>query len=300
MSKDFKIWGVSYGLVGDLIMSLPTLNYLEKKYPNSYKYWVIQKKCSQCLNLFINHPLIDRIKITDNWEDYGEEDKQIIKNCDVVIPFDQRHENDRWYNTYGCVEETARLAGFHDIKEILNKEEMTPKLEKWFNVGFDNSLNTGYSKIYHKTTDNLDCISIWPFAGYGEISSRRSPSKDWWIKTVKKLTDENYRVFHFGFINEPELSDSDLYSNFTKMSFFDQIKISLSTKLAIGTDSGSMWVLGAYSFPAIHLMTYWMPGHNKNPMALEPANRNGISLFDHLDINNIPNDKILNILEDKK
>ena len=33
MNKNFKIWGTSYGLIGDLIMSLPILNYFEKKYP---------------------------------------------------------------------------------------------------------------------------------------------------------------------------------------------------------------------------------------------------------------------------
>ena len=57
MGKDFKIWGISYGLIGDLIMALPSLTYYEKKYPNSYKIWVIEKKCSQCASLFLNHPL---------------------------------------------------------------------------------------------------------------------------------------------------------------------------------------------------------------------------------------------------
>jgi ADP-heptose:LPS heptosyltransferase len=64
--KNLKIWGVSYGPLGDLIMGLPILTYFEKKYPNSYKYYVIQKRSSICAPLYINHPLIDKIKVTDN------------------------------------------------------------------------------------------------------------------------------------------------------------------------------------------------------------------------------------------
>ena len=55
-------------------MGLPILNYYEKKYPGSYKYWVIQKKCAQCAPLYFNHPLIDRIKITDEWDEFGDYD----------------------------------------------------------------------------------------------------------------------------------------------------------------------------------------------------------------------------------
>ena len=56
------------------------------------------------------------------------------------------------------------------------------------------------------------------------------------------------------------------------LSFFEQIKVSLATKLAVGADSGSMWALGAYSFPAIHLMTNWRDGHVKNFSAMNPVN----------------------------
>jgi hypothetical protein len=63
------------------------------------------------------------------------------------------------------------------------------------------------------------------------------------------------------------------------LSFFEQIKISLATKLAIGADSGSMWTLGAYSFPAIHLMTNWRDGHTQNFSAMNPVNINGTSFF---------------------
>ena len=55
-----RIWGFSFGVIGDLVMGLPMLNYFEKKYPGSYKYWVIEKKCADCAPIYFNHPLIDR------------------------------------------------------------------------------------------------------------------------------------------------------------------------------------------------------------------------------------------------
>ena len=77
------------------------------------------------------------------------------------------------------------------------------------------------------------------------------------------------------------------------MSFFDQIKLSLDSKICIGTDSGSMWVMGAYSHPAINLITNHSPNHNQNFMSLAPKNKNGTNLFHEDDINLITANEIL-------
>ena len=49
-----KIWGTSFSLIGDLIMSLPQLNYFKKKYKDIYVYFIIHKKISYCAPLFFN------------------------------------------------------------------------------------------------------------------------------------------------------------------------------------------------------------------------------------------------------
>lgn len=56
-------------------------------------------------------------------------------------------------------------------------------------------------------------------------------------------------------------------------------KISLGSKLALGTDSGSMWVMAAYSHPSITLITNWYDNHNKNFKSLVPPNKNGDFIF---------------------
>ena len=63
------------------------------------------------------------------------------------------------------------------------------------------------------------------------------------------------------------------------MSFFDQTKASLASKVVIGPNTGPMVVAGAYSHPAIHLLTNYYPDHNDNFLSLAPINDNALNLF---------------------
>ena len=79
-----KIWGTSFSLIGDLIMSLPQLNYFKKKYKDTYINFVIHKKIAYCAPLFFNHPYIDKIIISGEWSSFSSNDYNIASNCDVV------------------------------------------------------------------------------------------------------------------------------------------------------------------------------------------------------------------------
>jgi len=288
MNKNFKIWGVSYGIIGDLIMALPVLTYFEKKYPDSYKFWVIEKKCSQALDLFINHPLIDKIKITDNWSSFGEEDLKIFNSCDFKCKLNQNHDCVHWYNERNCIEETARIAGITDLNGVLSPQDFYPNLYKWFESGIKPIQSTAYTTEYDSSQNIIfkNSIAIWPFAGYGDKTGR-SPSEEWWSNSIKKITDLGINVYHYGYGNEPTLSNSMNYKKFIDLSFFDQIKYSLESDLCVTTDSGSGWVLGAYSKSCIYLITNWLPNHNRNFDALTPVNINGVSIFEKNGCDNI-------------
>lgn len=294
MKKDFKIWGIGYGLIGDLVASLPILTYFERKYPDSYKIFVVEKKCSQAVELFINHPLIDKIKVTDNWNGVGDIDRKMASGCDVRDaawsnvnaprrgPWNgQWHNPTRWYNEYTFVEETARIYGIDDMKEVLTEEEMRPQLYKWFDIGFDKSKKMGgYSsnvKTYKENERIPRNIAIWPFAGYGDTFGR-SPGIEWWKQTIRVLTEKGYTVHHFG-LDENILSNSELYVKYTYMSFFEQVKLSLASSLVIGCESGPMWIMGGYQHPAVHLLTNYLDGHNENLLALNPVNVNSETFY---------------------
>jgi ADP-heptose:LPS heptosyltransferase len=267
VNKNFKIFSGRASLIGDTIMFLPVLNYLELKYPNSYKIFPISQKTSQSAPLFINHQLIDKIYILGEYEGVSQKDIDLIKSCDIVInPFPQHPDVHDWWNYYNCVEETFRMAGFN-INEFKSMPEQfkKPKLEKWFQT-----------EKYPKT------IAIWPFAGYNQ-NPKRNPSKEWWKKTLKEIEDNfNFQIFHFGATSEPNLGENlNNYHNMTHLSFFEMIKITLGCDVMIGTDSGSSWVIGAYGFPQINLIIKNAPNHIQNLEAFAPENylNNKIDLF---------------------
>lgn len=230
--------------------------------------------------IFLNHPLIDKIRITDNWDGFGENDRKLMAECDVVVDTENyKHPQKNWYNYTGFIEETAILAGITDITEVLTPDELKPKLIKWFDPGFDNPHNHTYSKTNARNLVEFDRnIAIWPFA-QADNHLGRSPSTMWWNQFIEKLTKQNYTVYHYGKKTDPNLSDLPGYKNLTYLSFFDQIKACLASKLVIGPNTGPMFVVGAYSHPSLHLLTNYYHDHNENFLTLAPVNDNGTNLF---------------------
>lgn len=281
MKNNIKIWGMSYGLIGDLIAGLPLLTYFEKKYPNSYKYWVIEKKCSFIAPVFFNHPLIDRIKITDNWGGIGDKDRVEMSKCDILVPYGEgiKHSSPDWWNYYDLVEETALLHGITDLKKVLSSQEMFPKLYKWFDVGVDNPGCHTYTKSNNSYLRPFErSVALWPF-GQGDQAYGRNPTVYWYRNLIEKLNHENIKVYHYGRKTEPALCDLPNYKKMTNLSFFDQLKACLASDVVLGPNTGPMWIIGAYNHPAIHLMTSYLPTHSKKPLSLAPYNINAINIY---------------------
>ncbi len=294
--KNFKIWGVSYGVVGDLIMGLPTLTWLEKKYPGSYKTWVIQKKVAFMAPFFLNHPLIDNIHISEGWDKFTPEDYVKANKYDYCCVLNEwSHDPVDWYNYRDCIDETARVAGVMDMQ--LTPLQKYPKLHMWFDRGKRDAISS-YSKknVDSETVENI--VAIFPSAQAKTTTNNgRSPSMEWWNKMVEVIHDAGYFVAQFGMPTDPTVHRVDLTYN--HLTFFEQIQIALGAKMSIGTDSGNMWVMGAYSHPAIHLMTQWLQNHTLNPFALEPKNINGHGLFAHGGVDNIKHESVIRIVKEK-
>jgi ADP-heptose:LPS heptosyltransferase len=294
MNKNFKIFGVRSGMIGDTIMALPVLNYLEILHPNSYKYWVIGKRFSQASELYINHPLIDKIHILETPEKLeSNKDIDVAKQCNVVFDITPQHPDGTpcidcfWWNDYSLCEETFRMAGLNvDDYRRMPDDLKKPRLEKWFNY------NT------HKKT-----IGIWGFAGYSENNNfTRNPSPKWWREMIEIILSEtDYKIFQFGSEKEPDFSliNNDRVTRYNALSFFDQVKMSLGCDICINTDSGSGWVLGAYGHPQISLLSIHATNHIKNFKAFAPENHknNNISLFGDRICDNIDKIKLLNLLK---
>jgi ADP-heptose:LPS heptosyltransferase len=281
-----KIFGLRMSIIGDTIMALPILDHLEEVFGEYEMIFIIAKKCKQAKPLYLNQKNITHIKISDLDEDLGPEDLKLAAECDLVINPKPTHpfilEEADWYNHRHCVDETALMAGINPD----SMKSKTPKLEQYWE---------------DPHSFNRKTICIWPFAGYGGAvmaGFERSPTKEWWGRLIKRLIKEGYDICHFGVECEPDLSKSDKYKKFTNLSLFEQVQTSLCCDLAIGTDSGSMWVLGAYhKIPQINLLTNWQVNHHSNPFAFGPVSSNGINLFASGGCDNIPQEKVLEHFE---
>ena len=261
-------------------MGESSLRYFEKLYPNSYKTWHLLGKTSQATPIWINHPLIDRIKVSKYPESYDEEDVQIIKNSDIVINTRPQHKIQDWYNYFSCTDETIQMGGINlrHYYSLLDEEERRPKLYRWFDVGLFNPESVGYCRNDVSNVKSNKNIAIQPFCGYGR-GLNRSPNVNFWSSLIEKLIDLDFDVHHYGFVNEPVLSSHPKYKNFTHLTFFEQIKAALDSECFIGGDSGFSWVIGAYSHKSIYFVTNWLPNHNRNLLALAPVNINGVNIF---------------------
>ncbi len=280
-------------LIGDIVASLPFTNYLEKIYPKSYKCSYIDKKCSQIIPFLINHPLIDKIQISDKPDIVTNQDIELFKSFDIVFnPFPQLTRPD-YYNCHHITQELFLMNqllsnGARIIPtewDILTEEEKQPKLCQWFNV-----------------ERKPKSIAIWPFSGYTSYNNTslslnlRSPNKEWWGKLIQLLPD--YQIIQLGF-PDSELLDYPNIIDCRKLSLFDAIKVSLGCDCSITTDSGSGWILGAYGAPQIILYTNYLPNHYQNKDAMVAINykNNSISLFGDGGINNILQSDVIHAIK---
>lgn len=288
IGKDFRIFSMRQSLIGDSLMSLPLLTLLEKMHPNSYKIWHLSRKCSQSTFLYLNHPLIDKILITDCEEGFGPNDIEEMKKCDLVInTMPPHHSSHDWPQNFDIYTETALMAGFTlEQYNLLSEEEKRPKLVKWFNI----------EKQAQKT------IALWPCAGYGN-ENKRNPSECFYLALVSGLCLFGYKVIQFGHPKDYDLqglinnTTEQVKPNFScknNLPFFDQIKMTLGCDLVISTDSGSGLIFGAYEMPQISLLTNHFPGHVRNLAAFAPNNKNNTNFIGVGSPNNISVFEVLN------
>lgn len=318
-----KVWGIRASLIGDTIMSLVALNIVKLCEPDSYVNFVIAKNCAQAAPLYFNHPHIDRIKITDKIDSFGKQDLAIQKECDIIFDcfphllsaMDEKHkkvmievakdhgyketdfikykfweknlpsdtlkelnEERSWFNKYNCVEHTLKMANLElEMYNQIPAKERVPYLSRWWD-----------RKPFGKKH-----IAIWPFPAYGGGDLSRCPSEQQWKDIVSFLVRNGFSIHHFGWHEEPILSNSG-YANHTKSSFMDQIKDSLNCDLIIGCDSGSTWATAAYhEIPQINLLRPRVEhGHVENYLAFAPAGPKCFSMV-ALKWKDLENDMIL-------
>ncbi len=269
-------------------MSVPALSWIEKRFPSSYKYWQIARKCSQSAPIYFNHPFIDKIVISDCEEGMGPRDHAIAATCDLVFNTTPSHPDgdDRgWVNRYNIYEESWRMTGIPlEEYKLLTPYEQRPHLTQWFDI-----------EKQSKGTIAIFCASAY---GKRQLWHSRFPTRNWYVNLINRLTLEGYKIIQFGHPNDyvdegGSLSNDTSSADARNLEFFTQVKTALGCSLAIVTDSGSGLVLAAYeSLPTITLLTNHTPGHVQNFTAFSsnsPLNQSfvGLGSADNISIDEV-------------
>lgn len=266
------------GMLGDTLCALPIAKYYKKQYPDAQIIWPIGKRFSQGAPLYLNHPDIDKIFIFDgNERQESKRDLDIVNSCDIVVDPTPEHPDNRYPREFNIYSETFRMGGLTiDQWNTLSIEEQIPKLYRWF-------------KPEPRPSINSKCISLWGFASYGNKEQKRNPTKEWYLNLLNKLYQKNIDVIQFGHPNDPDLGCP---IRFNDLDFFHQIRLSLSTDLYVGTDSGSSLIMAAYqNIPVLTVLSdHW--GHTNNPYALAPKGNDVHNFFAPGGCDNVSVDEI--------
>ncbi len=260
-----RIIGARPGLIGDCVMATTIPPYLKRRFgKDTYVNWVVAAKCSQAAPLWLMHPSIDRLLISQGDAYQGLEDEVVRCGGAGFNPLPQHPEGDIWPNRRNIYEETWAMAGLPLAEYYaLPKDQQYPHLSQWF-----------------KTERRAKSVAIWPGARQGEKEDRRNPGFTWWDQLATRLSGEGYMVWQCGHPKDMGGQLIDVAHDARHRSFMDLIALSLGCDVAIGTDSGSMIALAAYhSTPTISLLSPHWPGHVENPLAFGPLGARHTNLW---------------------
>lgn len=287
--KNLRVWGVRGSRLGDTCMAAPTLAWLRQRFPDCYTHWQIARRHAEAgVPLWLNHPLIDQIVVSDCEEGMGPRDIAIAETCQIRFNLMPEHpDGDRnWATRYTIWEETWRMAGL-PIGEYraLSAYDQRCHLTQWFEV----------------ERQPKRSIALWPASNYGVRQDwhSRYPSRQWMMNLVFRLEAEGYHIIQCGhpkdYANEggPLACRATSVLDARQMSFVEQVRLSLGCDAIIGTDSGSTLVLAAYeSVPTIQLLTDHMPG-GQTPLAFASNSPTNVPLFAAGSADNISIDTVV-------
>lgn len=219
--------GFNQGQFGDLCMNIIACKAFKNQYPDSHFTFGINKKYESISPIFLKNKFIDDIHIWDgydNWPTQNDFDYLNNNKFDIVY-HPMRSLRPNWQTVRHQTEEICLVHGLEP------PEDLQIELKKYFET------KTGYEKY----------ISI---CAWGATDSEKKNLPNSKIDEICSIIIKNgYKPLFF----QNQYKDFDSINT----SFFEAIKIMLSTKMLISIDSSMLWIASGYKFPAIGL-------YNKN------------------------------------
>jgi ADP-heptose:LPS heptosyltransferase len=263
-----KIIGFNAGQFGDLAMQTICCRSVKTLYPDAKITFAIGNRYESCKDLFLHQDFIDDIHIWDSYNEWPKQkDKDFLRrsNYDLIFnPMPPTYPN--WYDHHHQVEAVCLT---HGLPIISNKLY----LKRWFDV------DPNYSNH----------IALAGFTSFGD---KKNISIDKLNQIISYLKDTyNVKVLNLIGLNDPHLEGCDNFHG----SYFDSVKLMLSTKFLISLDTGLIWYASCYDHPVLGLYGYdFYPCKNMTSKNWQPVNDKAIYLE-----SNHPENIDINLIYDK-
>lgn len=264
-----------HGLRGDLVINLPAIQYLHKKYNYAIDL-PIHKQFADMAPLFLNHTSVNSVFITDEYEKFpNEKDQRAMFNrgyTHIANPM-QPHARDDWHQHMHQVD--AVLYDYTGGQETLPEDEKQINLFQWFDA-------PKWDKI----------VTFAPFAGYAYNKyNEKMLTEDKANKICDYIVGKGYDICQLGGHDEPKLRNAF----FPKNSYFDSVRMVLGSDLLIHADTGIGWVCSGYKHKQLGLYShaYYSKECVKN---IQPVNPNSMYL-DAPNVNDIPDEEIFEAID---
>lgn len=285
-----KILIVRLSAIGDVVHSLPVLQALRRKFPDSFIGWAVEKRCSDVL---VNNPLVDKVYLFPK-KKFSKESLELIKEIreekfDIAIDLQELLKSAAITFLSGAKRRIAH-AGTRELAHLFVNEKLPAHdnfdpnkliIERYLEpaaylgapvdeVEFPlppiseevkqkvNSLLSGITKeiiVFSPAT-------IWP--------TKHWPEK-YWAELLNKITDK-YQVIFIGTDKDKPLINritSQAKTNNSvnlagKTSLLELIEIFNRSKYVIAPDTGPAHIANATQVPSI-IMIFGPTGAKRTP-----------------------------------
>lgn len=254
-----KAIGFNQGQIGDLAMNIIACRSFKELYPDSHLVFGINKKYESCAPIFYHNPLIDEIKIWENYDNWpSSSDLDYINNNNFNIVFNPMpsHKNNLWYLQE---HHTSAVCKMHDLP---TPDNLQIDLVEWFDT----------------LDEYKDFIAFTTFSSAGKIRDIPKEVSNQIIDYVHSL---GYKTVQLG-LNSHEKLNTTLPP--IGGSIFDDVKIAKSCKMLITADTGMNWVMSGYRSKVLGLYASSSYPHIAPIQNRTPVNPNAIYLeADHIE-----------------
>lgn len=273
-----KILGMAHGQLGDQFIQLPFIDFIKHRYFCNDYTCNINNKYSCAIDVLKLSPLIDDFFISDEYENFpSEKDRKELKKRRYDKIFDPmpKHKNSAsWHTERHQTSEIFNMYGFESDK-------------KGYQIFLDEE---GLGKLH----DLKKTITLAPFAGFYNPNNDKKLTLKKAEEIVEIANDEGYEVIQIGGSDEPLVRGAHQ----AICSYFHSIKLIVSSRFFIHTDTGSAWIGSGFKHPSIGLYSdsYYTKEYIKN---IQPINPNAIYLSED-NVNNITIDSIKQAIREIK